>query len=614
MYGGDFMGNYEMTAVLAGNLNVGKTAIFNGLTGLRQHVGKWAGATMEAVDGEFTYGKKVCLLVDLPGIDSLEAWSPGGEAVRRCLCSGEADVVVVVSDAVCMERGLYLLKEILSLETVRDQGIPVVLCVNWRDEAERRGIWIDFDLLRDVLQFPVVSCSTGNREELTHLKEAILECSGVRACYDCLDFSPGRLARETVRRVRDDCRGRERWAGRTGAAQFWESLLMVVLLMAVFWLTMTGAVCPSGILRELLSSLEDKLAACLSAVRLPDLLVQAMVCGVYRAFSWVVSVMLPPAVIFFPLFTMLEDSGCLPRLAFRVDGSFRRCRGCGRQCVAMAMGVGCNVAGVMDCRNIHSPRERMLAILTNSLAPCCGRFPTLFLLITLFLLPGLQGEAARSLMAAFLLTAVVVAGVLAAMACSWLLSHTFLKNVPSAFTLELPPRRRPQMRTILVRALGGRALFVIGRAAAAAVPAGLLVWFLSAWSVGGRSALFYLTDFLDPAGRLIGLDGVILAAFLLGFPANEMVIPIMLTAYLQSGYLVNPADSASLQTLLADSGWTWRTALCMAVFCVFHWPCLPACLAVRRETGSMKWTVLAIAVPTLLGVLLCAAVNGMGNL
>ncbi len=605
------MVDHQMAAALAGNPNVGKSTIFNGLTGLRQKTGNWAGVTVATAWGEFTCNGKTCRLVDLPGTYSLNTHSKEEEVAKQYLCSGEPDAIVVVGDATCLERGLHLLKQILALERVKDEGIPVVLCVNLCDEARKKGIEIDFDLLQDVLQIPVVSCCARRGGDLVRLKETILECEGTRGHYECLDFSPKHLARETVRYTRINYRRQEEIIDRIVTGRFTGSLLMIVLLMGVFWLTMAGANVPSGLLWDFFFSLEDDLALWLSVIRIPDPVIQALVYGVYRVLAWVVSVMLPPMAIFFPLFTLLEDLGYLPRVAFHMDRSFKRCRACGKQCLTMAMGFGCNAAGVIGCRIIDSPRERLIAILTNSLVPCNGRFPTLFTLITLFFLTGVRGSAAGSLLSALMLTGAILAGVAATLGCSWLLSHTLLKGIPSAFTLELPPYRRPQVGKVLVRSVFDRTLFVLGRAAAIAAPAGLIIWLLANIQLGGQSLLFYMTGFFDPLGRLMGLDGVILMAFILGFPANEIVIPIMLMAYLQSGTLVEMTDSGALFTLLVNNGWTWKRALCMLIFCLFHWPCSTTCLTIKKETGSLKWTAVAIALPTVLGAILCAAVNGI---
>ncbi len=594
---------------LAGNPNVGKSTIFNNLTGLKQHTGNWAGVTVASACGYFRIDGQEYMLVDLPGTYSLSARSEDEEVAGDFLCSGRADVIIAVCDATCMERGLYLLKQILALEQVRENGTPLILCVNLWDEARRKGIFIDFKLLQDVLQIPVVSCCARDPQCMKELKQTVRDVTGVRNIYECLDFSPRQLARETTRYTKADYRKREEIIDRIVTGPVTGSLIMILLLVGIFWLTMYGANLPGNILWNVLFTLEEKLALFLLWLGLPDRLVSFLVYGGYRVLAWVVSVMLPPMAIFFPLFTLLEDLGYLPRVAFNMDRAFLRCKACGKQCLTMVMGLGCNAAGVTGCQIIDSPRERLVAILTNSLIPCNGRFPTLFSLITLFLLAGTGGTAAGSLLAAFFLTLAILAGVGATLGCSWLLSHTLLKGVPSSFTLELPPYRRPQIGKVIVRSVFSRTLFVLSRAAAVAAPAGLLIWILANVSLNGQSLLLYLTGFLEPLGRLMGLDGVILTAFILGFPANEIVIPIILMTYLQTGQLVEMTDSAALFTLLSGHGWTWRTALCMMIFCLFHWPCSTTCLTIKKETGSLKWTAAAMALPTVLGITLCILAN-----
>lgn len=243
-----------------------------------------------------------------------------------------------------------------------------------------------------------------------------------------------------------------------------------------------------------------------------------------------------------------------------------------------------------------------------------GAFPTLITLITLFFLAGVQNHVAGSILSALILTGIILLGVGATLASSWLLSHTLLKGIPSSFTLELPPYRRPQIRKVIFRSIFDRTLFVLGRAIVVAAPAGLIIWLLANITVGGQSLLLCLTGFLDPMGRLMGLDGVILAAFILGFPANEIVIPIILMIYLQTGMLVEMNDTSSLLKLLVSHGWTWLTALNMLIFCLFHWPCSTTCLTIRKETGSWKWTAVAFSLPTLLGIVLCVGITAVFRL
>lgn len=268
------------------------------------------------------------------------------------------------------------------------------------------------------------------------------------------------------------------------------------------------------------------------------------------------------------------------------------------------MGFGCNAAGVVGCRIIDSPRERLIAILTNSFVPCNGRFPTLIALITMFFV-GTAGGLWQGLASSLLLTAVILLGVIMTFGISRLLSNTLLKGIPSAYALELPPYRRPRVGQVLVRSVLDRTLFVLGRAAAVAAPAGLVIWLCANVTVGGASLLSWCTGFLDPFGRLIGLDGTILMAFILGFPANEIVIPIILMSYLSTGAIQDSGSLEALRELLVANGWTWLTALCTMLFSLFHWPCSTTCLTIARETRSVKWTVLSILIPTGLGMGLC---------
>lgn len=381
----------------------------------------------------------------------------------------------------------------------------------------------------------------------------------------------------------------------------WTGLPVMLLgLFAVLYLTMAGANVPSALLSEALSAFEGTLAAACAAIGMPPWLEGALVTGMYRTLAWVVSVMLPPMAIFFPLFTLLEDLGYLPRVAFNLDNRFRRCAACGKQALTMCMGLGCNAAGVIGCRIIDSPRERLIAILTNAFVPCNGRFPMLTAVIAMFF-----AGAAGSLGAALLLAAAIVLSVAATFAASRLLSRTLLRGVPSSFTLELPPYRRPQVGRVLVRSVFDRTLFVLARAASVAAPAGLLIYALANIAPGGVTLLARLSGALDPLGRLLGLDGVILMAFLLGLPANEIVIPIIFMAYSASGALTEYGTLAQLRALLTANGWTWLTALNMLLFSLFHWPCSTTLLAIRRETQSWKWTGVAALLPTLAGAGLC---------
>lgn len=616
---------------LMGNPNVGKSTIFNGLTRLRQHTGNWAGVTVSCAVGQFSYGGQDFSAVDLPGIYSFDTRSAEEELTKDFILNKDYDFLLVICDATCLERGLYLLSQAAGLLEHRAEAGPMpqaVLCVNLCDEAEKKGIRIDFETLERSLGIPVAPCCGRTARGLLPLKKllASLSASCPCACASCSlsapygklpsAFSPKNLAAQAVTYTKEHYRKREERLDRILTGPFTGTAVMVLLLLGIFWLTITGANYPSSMLWDLFFSLEPRLAEAALSIGLPQWFIDMAVFGVYRVVAWIVSVMLPPMAIFFPLFTLLEDLGYLPRAAFNMDGAFHKCSACGKQCLTMTMGLGCNAAGVVGCRIIDSPRERLIAILTNSLMPCNGRFPLLLTMIALLGAGGgvwaglpVKSPVLSSLLTALVLTLFILAAILATLGASFLLSRTLLKGVPSSFTLELPPYRRPQPGKVIVRSIFDRTLFVLGRAVAVAAPAGLVIWLLANLTVGGESLLMHIAGFLDPLGALMGLDGIILMAFILGFPANEIVLPIILMAYLQSGVLAPMDDKTAILSLLSANGWTVKTAVCMAVFSLFHWPCSTTCLTIKKETGSLKWTAVSILLPTGIGVLLCMLVN-----
>ncbi len=387
--------------------------------------------------------------------------------------------------------------------------------------------------------------------------------------------------------------------------------LMFALLSLVFWLTISGANYPSELLANLLFAFEDRLTRFFQWAGAPAYLHGALVLGMYRGLAWVVSVMLPPMAIFFPLFTFLEDLGYLPRVAFNLDHIFKKAGAHGKQILTMCMGFGCNAAGVIACRIIESPRERLIAVLTNNFVPCNGRFPLLITMAALFL--GLMVHDANNLAASAVVAGVVVLGVLVTLAVSWTLSKTILRGIPSTFTLELPPYRRPKIGTLLVRSVFDRTLFVLRRAVAVAALAGIVTWVFANTQIGELSLLAHLAGKLETFGRLLGLDGYILLAFLLGLPANEIVVPILIMSYLAEGAMLELASLADLRLLLVNNGWTWLTALNMLLFSLFHFPCATTLLTIRKETQSLKWTLLAALIPTMAGCLLCLALARLVN-
>ncbi|MGN0520793.1 MAG: nucleoside recognition domain-containing protein, partial [Candidatus Fimenecus sp.] len=389
--------------------------------------------------------------------------------------------------------------------------------------------------------------------------------------------------------------------------------IMLLLLLLVFWITIVGANYPSEALSALLFRIQDYLLVFCDKIGVSPWLRDMLVLGMYRVLAWVVAVMLPPMAIFFPLFTLLEDFGYLPRVAFHLDHQFRKANTCGKQALTMCMGFGCNAVGVTGCRIIDSPRERLVAILTNSLVPCNGRFPTLISIITMFFLGAASGFTASAL-SSLLLTVTIVFSVFCTFAVSKILTKTVLRGVPSAFTLELPPYRRPQVFKVIVRSVLDRTLFVLGRAVSVAAPAGLIIWLFANLHIDDNTLLQICADFLDPFARLLGFDGVVLLAFILGFPANEIVFPIIIMAYMSSGSILEFDTLAELRTLLVANGWTTATAISVMLFSLLHWPCATTLLTIKKETKSVKWTLVSLLLPTAVGIGTCMAFNGLVKL
>ncbi|MCI5904993.1 MAG: ferrous iron transport protein B [Oscillospiraceae bacterium] len=675
----------DSVIALAGNPNVGKSTVFNFLTGMNQHTGNWTGKTVQNAQGRFERDGKDYILVDIPGTYSILAHSAEEEAARDFICFGGADGAVVVCDATCLERNLNLVIQIIEITP------HVIVCVNLLDEARKKRISVDTARLSELLGVPVfgVTARTGEgidemtaalgsigekkREDVikcpypdeieaavsrlsavlsdklkgaaderfaalrlldgdNKLIEGISKASGtdiaadeavqtlleeekknlaergfdetrvkdeiINAVVRCAE----RTAAECVSFEKPDYYERDRKIDRILTHRFWGVPIMAAMLALVFWITVTGANYPSALLSRLFGALGEKLHGGLAALNAPSWLDSMLVDGIYRVLSWVTAVMLPPMAIFFPLFTLMEDLGYLPRVAFNLDRYFKKAGVCGKQSLTMAMGFGCNAAGITGCRIIDSPRERLIAILTNNFVPCNGRFPSLIAIITIFFAGSGSGS---SVIAVLILTAVIIFGVMLTLGVSKLLSKTVLKGIPSSFTLELPPYRRPQIGQILVRSVFDRTIFVLGRAVSVAAPAGLFIWLLANIKVGDGSVLSVCSGFLDPFASVFGLDGTILLAFILGFPANEIVIPIMLMTYMAQGSLVEYESLESLKDILVSNGWTAMTAVCTLIFILCHFPCSTSMLTIKKETGSLKWTALAFVLPTVTGLALC---------
>lgn len=383
--------------------------------------------------------------------------------------------------------------------------------------------------------------------------------------------------------------------------------IMLLLLSMIFWITIEGANIPSALIADALFAFQDQLSEWFMLAGAPGWLHGVLILGLYRGLAWVVSVMLPPMAIFFPLFTLLEDLGYLPRVAFNMDNLFKKSKACGKQILTMCMGFGCNAAGVVACRIIDSPRERLIALLTNNFVPCNGRFPTLIAIATIFM-GGAMASEFSTIAVSLVITATVLTGIAVTFAVSWLLSHTILKGEPSSLVLELPPYRRPQIGAVIYRSVIDRTLFVLRRAVIMAAPAGAITWILGNVYIGDMSIISHLAGWLQPLGYAIGIDGFILLAFILGLPANEIVVPILLMSYLSTGQMVEFESIGELRQVLLDHGWTWLTAVCATLFCLLHWPCTTTLLSAYKESGSGKWTVMAFLIPTVIAFTVCFVV------
>ncbi len=673
---------------LAGNPNVGKSTVFNSLTGLHQHTGNWPGKTVASAQGEYAFRGEKYRLIDLPGAYSLAAHSAEEEIARDFLCFQQPDACIVVCDATRLARSLNLVLQI------RELCPRTVVCLNLMDEARKKGIVIHIRRLEKELGLPVIPTAARKKEGLRALTAAVEHAcrhsretpapavcppgaeravavmepvlreqgaafprwaalrllEGDDSLRDAMEkawgiggvlleraltlakrelersgLSPEKLSDQTVGCLSAEadriCAAAEKGSGLSARDRRLDRLLtgkwtgipiMLLLLAAVLWITIAGANYPSQWLSAGFAWIGARLEEGLLLLGAPEPLRNVLLQGIWQVLSWVVAVMLPPMAIFFPLFTLLEDLGYLPRIAFTLDHCFQKAKACGKQALTMCMGFGCNAVGVSGCRIIDSPRERLLAMVTNSFVPCNGRFPLLISMITLFF-AGAVGGLWGSAVSALLLTGLLLLGVLMTFWVSRLLSATVLKGMPSSFTLELPPYRRPQVGQVLLRSVLDRTLFVLGRAVSIAAPAGLLLWCMANLTLGGETLLALCAGALDPFARILGLDGVILLAFILGSPANEIVVPIIIMAYMAQGHLME-LELPALGQLLRANGWSWCTALCTMLFSLMHWPCTTTLLTIRKESGSWKWAALAAVAPTLCGMVLCAAVAFLARL
>ena len=654
----------EIKVVLVGTPNVGKSSIYNAFTHNHEHTGNWAGKTVGISRGECEYLDTCYTFYDLPGTYSLISKSKEEVVATDFIVFQDFDVAVVVCDATSLNKGIHL-----AVQT-KEICPNVVVCINLMDEAEKRGITIDKKLLEERLGSRVVLVSAKKKVGLTDLLFAINESKSQD--YLKLDYGVLNDSIDDISKNLDTNQYNKRWIAlkilennqsyinqfknlgiikkdfvkkqdldvhlevcihiskkvkeilrdvvniprvdektrkidKILTSKIWGIPIMLLFLFVIFYLTIVGANYPSSLLFSFFSSLEAPIMNFLEFLSLPNFLVDLLVHGVYKTLYWVVSVMMPPMLIFFPIFTFLEDLGVLPRIAFNMDRAFSKCRACGKQALTMCMGIGCNAVGVTGARIIDSKRERFIAILTNVFMPCNGKFPSLIAIITIFFV-GLD-QVYGAFFCALILTGFLFLGILLTFLVSFILSKTILKGEPSSFTLELPPYRMPNIWASIWYSIKNRAIFVLGRAVKVAIPAGVLIWVIANVSIHGVPVLTYLVNTLNPIGIFLGLDGVILLALILGFPANEIVVPILLMCYLNTSTLIDMDNLSMLKDILVENGWTIKTALCFLILFLYRFPCSTTLLTIHKETGSKFYTFLSVLIPLLVGVSLCIIIN-----
>lgn len=589
----------QFKIALIGNPNVGKSTIFNSLTNLRQHTGNWTGKTVISKRGKFKIGEYNFEVTDLPGTYSLNPKSKDEIVACNYILEENLDAIVIILDKNCIARNL-----LLALQIMRHKK-NIILCLNFADET--KNIFVDKNKLKKILNVPIVETSAKNNSGLNILRYEILKnCLGDYTSNKKLKLPPQTEKLSEIADLIENLTVKRKFKYKPKnldyivTHKFFALPLMFSLLMVVFWITIFGANYFSDFLIKIFSYGEIFLRQLFVFFNASNFLSGMLIDGMYRTLAWVVAVMLPPMAIFFSLFTILEDFGLLPRIAFNLDGMFKKFGAHGKQSLTMCMGFGCNAAGIISCRIIDSKREKLIAILTNNFVPCNGRFPGLIILASM-----LVSGKFISLKTALIISMIIIFSIILTLVVSKILSQTILKGAPSFFILELPPYRKPKFSQILIRTLFDKTFFVLLRAIAVAIPAGIFIWLSANLKLGSLTIMQNLINFLEPLGKIMHLDGTILSAFLLGMPANEIVFPLIIMGYEKNCALTPIENFSNIKEILISNGWQLRTIISTIIFYLSHFPCTTTLLTIKKETGSFKWTAIAFILPVLLGFLLC---------
>lgn len=593
---------------LLGNPNVGKTSIFNTLTGLHNHTGNWPGKTVSNSEGKLKIKDKYYSIIDLPGIYSLNPYSEEEIVAKEFIETNKESLIIIVVDATSLERNLNLVLETKNIKN------NIIVCLNLLDEAKKKKININIKELEKELNLPVIGTSAKKgigiekllntiynykETEISHKYITNTEEEAHRIYKNCVTITNENYNRKTIK------------IDKILTSKKYGIPIMLLTLGLIFWITIIGANYPSEVLSKLSVTIYKKLEIILTNIHLNKTIIDFLLNGIYKVVAWVVSVMLPPMAIFFPLFTLLEDLGYLPRISFNTDKIFKKCGSNGKQCLTMCMGYGCNACGIIGSRIIENKNQKLISILTNVFSPCNGRFPSLIAITTIFFTSAISNKFIKSIASALILLLIIIFSIIVTLIISKTLSKTILKTNETTFTLELPPYRTPKIIDTIIRSVLDRTIFVLARAIYITIPAGIIIWLGTNTTINNLPIITILTNILDPVAQVIGLDGTTIIAFLFGLPANEIVVPLMLMIYTGTNTLTDYQSLTELKTLLINNNWTIITAISFLIFTICHFPCGTTIATIKKETNSTKWTILSIIIPTLTGIILCLIISNI---